>query len=190
MEFTSTQESEAIALLDLGAVDIVTTNLLVNHKGIREGEERVSNIFYSQHGQENSIENLTSSNDRILNTCEETLRNKILEGMVGTNEMESGGPLVLKIMLDIIICFDNSALRALTQCMQTLRLKDFPGDNVCTSASYLKGALLLLQNCSNLPTETMGLLNDTIGSVDCDEFSGFTNYVCFNHERKTQVMTH
>ena len=58
------------------------------------------------------MENLASLNDRILNACEEPLRNKILEGMVGVNAMEIGVPLVLKLMLDIIMDVDDSALRA------------------------------------------------------------------------------
>ena len=104
--------------------------------------------------------------------------------------MEMGGPLVLKLMLDIIMDVDDSALRALTQSLQTLGLKDVPGENVCTSVRYLKGALLLLQNFSGLPTDTMGLLNDTMGSADCDKFSGFMNSVYFDHKRKTRVISH
>ena len=52
--------------------------------------------------------------------------------------------MVLKLMLDIIMDVDDSALHALTQSLQTLRLKDVPGENVCNAVSYLKGALLLL----------------------------------------------
>ena len=104
--------------------------------------------------------------------------------------MEIGGPLVLKLMLDIIIDIDDSALRALTQSLQTLRLKDIPGENVCTAVSYLKGALLLLQNCSGLPTNTMVLLNEIMGSAAYDEFSGFMNLLYFDHKRKTRVIAH
>ena len=58
------------------------------------------------------MKNFAWSNDHILNTCEEPLRKKILEGVVGVNTMEMGGPLVLKLMLDIIMDVDDSALRA------------------------------------------------------------------------------
>ena len=104
--------------------------------------------------------------------------------------MQMGGPLVLKMMLDIIMDVDDSALRTLTQSLQTLRLKDVPGENVCTPVSYLKVALLLLQNCSGIPTNAMGLLHDTMGLADCDEFSGFMNSVYFDHKRKTREITH
>ena len=98
--------------------------------------------------------------------------------------------MVLKRMLDIIMDVDDSALRALTQSLQTLRLKDIPGENVCTAVSYLKGALMLLHNCTGLPTDTMGLLNDTMGLADCEDFTGFMNSVYFDHKRKTRVITH
>ena len=180
----------ASALAALEAVPLSPTNLLKHYKGIGEEEVRVSNRYYAQYGADYAVENLAWSGDRILNTCEEPLRNKILEGLVGVDAMEMGGSLVLKMMLDIIMDVDDSALRGLTQSLQTLRLKDVPGENVCTAVSYLKGALLLLQNCSGLPTDTMGLLNDIMGSADCDEFSGFMNSVYFDHKRKTREITH
>jgi len=126
----------------------------------------------------------------MLNTCEELLKNKIQEGLVGVDALDKRGPLFLKLMWDIIMDVDNSALRALTQSLQTLCLKKVPGKNICTAPSYLKGALLLLNNCSELPTDTMGLLNGTMELVDCDEFSGFMRSVYFDHKRKTRVITH
>ena len=104
--------------------------------------------------------------------------------------MEIGRPLVLKLMLNIIMDVNDSALRALTQILQTLCLKDLPGENVCTAVSYLKGALLLLKNTSVLPTDTMGLMNDIMESADCDDFSGFMNSVYFDHKKKTRVIAH
>ena len=70
--------------------------------------------------------------------------------MLGTNAMESGGLLFLKLMLDTIMDVDDIDLRVLTQILQILHLKDVPGENVRTTVSYLKGVLLLLKNCSNL----------------------------------------
>ena len=119
---------------------------------------------------------------------EEPLQNKIKEGLVGIPHMETGGPLVLKLMLDIIMNVDDSSLHLLTQSIQTLCLKDIPGENVCTTVSYLKGVLMLLQNCLGLLTDMIGLLNNIMGSADCEEFSGFMNLVYFYHKRRTRVI--
>ena len=49
---------------------------------------------------------------------------------------------------------------------------------------------MLLQNYSELLINTMGLLNDIMISVNCDEFSGFMNLIYYNHKRKTCLIDH
>ena len=63
------------------------------------------------------IDNLAWSNDNVLNTCEEPLKSNILEGLVGVDALELGGILVLKLMIDIIIDVEDSALQVITQSM-------------------------------------------------------------------------
>jgi len=61
------------------------------------------------------VENLSWSGDYILNTCEDSLCDKVREGLVGVSEIENGGPLVLKKMLDIVMNVDDAALTSLTE---------------------------------------------------------------------------
>ena len=107
--------------------------------------------------------------------------------MVGESELESGGPLIFKKMIDIVMDLDNLALRLLTESMQNFRMKDVVGENVGTVVSYLKGALVLLQNCSAIPMDTMGLLNDVMVSADCDEFTGYMTSIYFASKRENSV---
>lgn len=60
--------------------------------------------------------------------------------------MESGGPLVLKKTLELIMDVDDVALRSLTEALKRLQMKDVAGENMGTVVSYLKGSLLLLKN--------------------------------------------
>ena len=46
----------------------------------------------------------------MLNTCEELLKNKILEGLIGFNVLELGAPIVLKIMIGIVTGAKHSTL--------------------------------------------------------------------------------
>lgn len=70
------------------------------------------------------VENLAWSNNRLLSTCEEPLRNKILKRLVGVDTLDlGGGALVLKIMLNIIMDVNDIALRALTQSLQNFASK-------------------------------------------------------------------
>jgi len=88
---------------------------------------RRSNRYYLEYGVDYLVENLAWSADRILQTCEDPLCNKILEGMVGVSVLELDGPLVLKLMLGIIMDVDNIALCALTQSLQHFGLRTCPG---------------------------------------------------------------
>ena len=90
---------------------------------------------------------------------------------------------MLKKMLDIVMNVNDAALRSLTEGLQSMCMKDVPGENVGTVVSYLKGALLLLQNCGAIPTNTMGLLNDLMPSADCLEFTEYMKSIYFASKR-------
>jgi len=91
---------------------------------------------------------------------------------------------VLKKILDILMDVDDAGLRYLAQSLQDLRMKDVPGENVGTVVSYLnKGALLLLQNCSAVPTDTMDLLNNVMSSTDCQDFTNCMKSIYFVSKR-------
>ena len=87
--------------------------------------------------------------------------------------LEAGGTYTLKLMLDIMMDVEDSALCLLVQRLQTLQMKDIKGENESTVVSYLKGTLLLLQNCTELTTDTLGLLNDAMTS-ETDRTSAIT----------------
>ena len=57
---------------------------------------------------------------------------------------------------------DDSAIYALIQNLQVLRMKDAPKENVGTVVSFLKGALMLIQNCAMLLTDNIALMNNTM----------------------------
>ena len=86
---------------------------------------------------------------------------------------------MLKLMIDIILDVEYSALRSMIQILQTMRLKYIPGENVATGDSYLKGALMLLQSCEAFLTGALGLLNDIMTSADCDDLTEYMKNIYF-----------
>ena len=91
---------------------------------------------------------------------------------------------MFKKMIDIVMDVENSALRLLTESMQNLWMKDVAGENMGTVVNYLIGALVLLQNCAAIPTDTMGLLNDAMVSADCNEFTRYMTSIYFASKRE------
>jgi len=56
------------------------------------------------------MENLSWSQNIILNLCEKPLRDKVRESIFGMSTFEMGRPIILKIILDVIMDVDDSAL--------------------------------------------------------------------------------
>ena len=181
------EASLATLTQNLQETSVNSNDLIKSFKDVEESTIKRSNCYYAKYGALWSVENLSWSSDYILNSCEDSLRDKVREGLVGVSTMECGGPLVLKKMLDIVMNVDDAALRSLTEGLQNLRMKDVPGENVGTVVSYLKGALLLLQNCGAIPTDAMGLLNDVMSSADCKDFTDYMKSIYFASKRTNTV---
>ena len=58
-------------------------------------------------------------------------------------------------------------------------MKDIEGENVGTVVSYLKGALLLLKNCTELLTDTHGLLSDITTSATNEDFCRYMKNIYY-----------
>ena len=82
---------------------------------------------------------------------------------------------------------EYSALRSLVQSLQTLCMKDIEGKNVGKVVSYLKGTLLLLKNCAELPTYTHGLLSNSITSATNDNSCGYMKSIYYKQKRSRSV---
>ena len=63
-----------------------------------------------------------------------------------------------------------------------LQLKDIPMENIGTATTYLKGILILIQNCSQIPSDTTGLLSNIMHLTNYDEIFGLINLVYYNNK--------
>ena len=127
---TAAVTAEQVASIQLDAIDIEASDLLTTFKTIDTATIRQSNRYYAEFGATYTVENLVWSSERILAACDDELRDKVREQLVGVSPLENGGPLVLKMMLDIVMNVDDAALRLLVQSIQSLRMKDIAGENV------------------------------------------------------------
>ena len=144
----------------------MTTDLLPSFKAVDTTTICLSKRYHSQYSVEYTVENLAWSADKIMVTCEEYLKDKIYKQLSSVSTLDQVGLLVLKLMLEFFVDVEDSALVLLVQSIQVLRMKDVPGENASTIVSYLKGAVLLLQNFTGLPTYLIGLLRDILVSTE------------------------
>ena len=105
----SVEEAEKV----LEEINIEMSDVFKGFKTHDKIAVRKSNTYYVMYREDRSVENLAWSSDRILNTCEERLRNTIREGLVSVSPLQVECMLVLKNMLDSIMDVDDSAIQVL-----------------------------------------------------------------------------
>ena len=98
----------------MNAIPTETQDLLKSFKGLEKVEINQSSKYYSEYGAKWTSEKIAWLLDMILNMCDDALRNKLRDGLVGVSPLKSSDPLVLKLMLDIIIDINETNLHALT----------------------------------------------------------------------------
>ena len=93
-------------------------------------------------------------------------------------------------MLEFVMDVEDSALYLLVQSVQVLWMKNVSGENVLTVVSYLKGTVLLLQNCTDLPIDLIGILHDILTSARNEDVTALIKAMHFNHKMKTKVVNY
>ena len=109
--------------------------------------------------------------EKILNTCDAPLCKNVRDWLVGMSIIELDGPLVIKLIPDIVIDVYNITLHLLTHNIENLKMKEISGEFAGTAVSYLKGPLMILQILGEIPTNTMGLMNTIMCLADRNDFT-------------------
>ena len=103
-------------------------------------------------------QNILWSGKAILNSCHESLKDKLVEAAEAIDPELRGGPVYLMLMNKLILATSEKAMRGLTDKLSSLKLSDFDGENVLKCGSYLKSVLTLLGNHNKIPHDINLLL--------------------------------
>ena len=109
--------------------------------------------FMCLFGPEYQLENLQWGAEKILNSCDASLRHKITEITKNFPELESGSIVIFKVMMTLVISSTSAALRTLTKKLDNLKLTDFDGENVSKCSSFVRGAVSLMESNKALPKD-------------------------------------
>ena len=129
-----------------------------------------ANAFYLEFGQDYHGENIVWSGEKILNSCDTELRDKLIESTRSWDKKYKGGPTYLKLLLGLILSTSQKSLRSLTDKLQILKITDFPGENVSKAVSFIQGAALILSNNEAAPPDLMSLVLRIFSKSTCAKF--------------------
>jgi hypothetical protein len=99
---------------DWPATDATTINLFTAGKNVSDLVVKTASTFMMKRGQEFHVENLLWSGEKLLNSCDDKLRQKIEEQTIGWLVEHATGPVYFKVMIHLILASSAQSLRGLT----------------------------------------------------------------------------
>ena len=154
-----------------------TTDLLSMFASVTEADVRSSNLFFNRYGQEYDLQNLHWSAELIENSCDQDLLDKVSERLISIPHPERGGPLSFFFAMEEITSSTTDAVRALERRVTSLKLTDFPGENVSTAVSQLRSAISRLSFLDKLPHDILHKLLDVFQSSSVPAFNDVFKFV-------------
>lgn len=112
-------------------------DLLTKSQSVTLADVRKANHFYSTLGQDYHLENIQWSGKKILNSCSDSLKDKIMEATAHLPNSEQEGPTFWKVLMDLVIATSETVMRRIINKITTVKLSDFNGEDVTQCATFL-----------------------------------------------------
>ena len=140
----------------------IEVDLLIKSQSVTLADVRKANHFYSTLGQDYHLENIQWSGKKILNSCSDALKDKIMEATAHLPNSEQGGPVFWKVLMDLVIATSETAMRRIINKIATVKLSDFNGEDVTQCATFLRSSYTLLKNHDRIQVDMIYLLFQTL----------------------------
>lgn len=147
--------------------------LLDKYSEVSFDNVKKSTAFYMQVGAEYQVENLKWSGEKILASCEESLREKILESTAALDPIFHGGPVYFWLMMQLVSTTSDHAMRCVIDKINKLKLSDFDGESVLHAVTFLRGAITLLKNNNAIPHDLRASIFSMMRQCSTQDFVHF-----------------
>jgi hypothetical protein len=138
---------------------------------------RHANAYFAQYGASYHGENVLWSGEKILNSCDSSLRDKLVESTRDWSKADVDGPTYLKLLLSLVLSTSEKSLCTLTDKLGKLRITDFLGENVTQGVSFLRGAILILRDNSSTPANLLTLVLRIFKASSCEPFCTYVSSI-------------
>jgi hypothetical protein len=140
-----------------------------------------ASVYRATFGQDYHVQNLLWSGTKLLNSCDEKLRQKLLEQTSQWPVYHRSGPVYFKVMVQLILASSAQCLRGLIQQLESLKVTDFNGENVAAYVSFARGAIERLSNNNAVPFDLRTILTDAMSVTSTKAFNDVIIAMNTNH---------
>lgn len=145
-------------------------NLFTDAGSVTLETVKLANSYFLRYGASYHGENVSWSGQKILDSCDTTLKDKLIESTRTWDKSYIGGPTYLKLLSTLVMSTSEKSLRTLTQRLSTLSITDFDGENVSKAVSFIRGAILILRDNKALPADITMQVLQIFKKSTCEPF--------------------
>jgi hypothetical protein len=141
---------------------------------------------YRLYGQAYHLQNLDWSQEMLERSCDDDLRNKILEKSMDIPAIQMGGPTFLALIMHEVTSTTEDSIRALTSQITNMKLTNFKGEDVTKAASQLRGAIAALEVVGQVHHDILERVLDIFQTTSVVEFNA--NFRAMRIQQRTLGM--
>jgi hypothetical protein len=104
-------------------------------------------------------------------SCEDDLRNKILEKSMDIPAIQMGGPTFLSLVMKEVTSTNEDSICALTARITSIKLTNFKGEDITKAASQLRGTITALEVVVQVPHDIDECLLDIFQTTSVIQFN-------------------
>jgi len=169
------------------AVDAALVNLFDSYSTIDLDLLKRFSEFQVRYGPEWLVENNLWSAEKVLASCSDKLKDRVVEAMEDLAEYHKTGPVLLKIALTAITSDSAAYVRKIKGLIEKAKLTDFVSEDVNTAVSWFRGAHKLLLSHNQVPDDFILLVLRAFKAASTPDFANFFDVVHTNQETGVKV---
>lgn len=150
---------------------------------------KTASTWVMKYGADYHTENLFWSGAKILHSCTARLREKIEESTHFLPTHQKTGPVYFVVLYSIVLSSTPVSMRAVIRRLEDLKLSSFEGENVKNAASLIRGAVGLLENNNDLPSDMVDIAFKIMKTSSTTEFNTHVTTMRTNHDLKIKQLT-
>ena len=140
-------------------------------------------------GPDYHSENMFWTATKILNSCTESLREKLEETVQGYPVQHRTGTVYFVLLHRLVLSSTPMSMRSVIRKLEDLKLGSFEGENVQSATSLIKGAVGLLSNNGATPSDIVDIAFNIMKTSSTTEFNTHVTTMKTMHDTGIRVVT-
>jgi hypothetical protein len=129
-----------------------------------------SNHAYLYYGDAIAVENLKWTQDLLLNSCSDELKEQVSNKLFAVDKEHRGGPLVFFYIVQLLVKTNEKSSRAIIKRLEAMKIPKFDGEDIEAAVALIRSSIARLRAADRLPGDIADLVFEILKTCTIFEF--------------------